>query len=74
MDAAIGRLLAYQIEAGHTPGALVHVERGGKVLAQGPVSQVGVMGHRKGPSSGLEPCNKGCNPCQNRLTAEAMSV
>lgn len=31
MDAAIGRLLAYQIEAGHTPGALVHVERGGKV-------------------------------------------
>jgi hypothetical protein len=34
MSAAIERLLAYQIEARHTPGALVHVERGGKLLAR----------------------------------------
>ena len=40
MDAAIGRLLAYQIEAGHTPGALVHVERGGKVLARAAADRI----------------------------------
>lgn len=40
MDAAIDRLLAYQIEAGHTPGALAHVERGGKVLARAVAGQL----------------------------------
>ena len=46
MNPAIERLLAYQIEARHTPGALVHVERGGRILARtaagllGPDSQV----------------------------------
>jgi len=45
VNAAIERLLAYQIDARHTPGALVHVERDGKVLARkvagllGPGSQ-----------------------------------
>jgi CubicO group peptidase (beta-lactamase class C family) len=33
MTSSIDRLLAYQIEARHTPGAVVHVERAGKVLA-----------------------------------------
>ena len=33
MCSSIDRLLAYQIGAGHTPGAVVHVERAGKVLA-----------------------------------------
>ncbi|OHC62787.1 MAG: hypothetical protein A2045_09030 [Rhodocyclales bacterium GWA2_65_20] len=43
---SIDRLLAYQIESRHTPGALVHVERAGKVLAHrtagllGPESEV----------------------------------
>ena len=34
MSEVIERLLAYQIAAGHTPGALVHVERAGRVLAR----------------------------------------
>lgn len=33
MSDCIDRLLAYQIEARHYPGAVVHVERAGKVLA-----------------------------------------
>jgi CubicO group peptidase (beta-lactamase class C family) len=33
MGTSVDRLLAYQIEARHFPGALVHVERAGKVLA-----------------------------------------
>jgi CubicO group peptidase (beta-lactamase class C family) len=33
MTTSIDRLLAYQIEARHYPGAVVHVERAGKVLA-----------------------------------------
>jgi CubicO group peptidase (beta-lactamase class C family) len=33
MSNSIDRLLAYQIEARHTPGAVVHVERAGTVLA-----------------------------------------
>ncbi|MBI3095692.1 MAG: serine hydrolase [Rhodocyclales bacterium] len=33
MSNSIDRLLAYQIEARHTPGAVVHVERAGQVLA-----------------------------------------
>ena len=33
MTDSIDRLLAYQIESRHFPGALVHVERAGKVLA-----------------------------------------
>lgn len=41
MSAAIERLLAYQIEARHTPGALVHVERGGKLLARATAGQLG---------------------------------
>lgn len=46
MSVTIERLLAYQIEARHTPGALVHVERGGKVLAR---SAAGLLG----PGSGV---------------------
>lgn len=41
MSAAVERLLAYQVEARHTPGALVHVERGGKVVAR---SAAGLLG------------------------------
>jgi hypothetical protein len=33
MTTSIDRLFAYQIESRHFPGALVHVERAGKVLA-----------------------------------------
>lgn len=33
MTSSIDRLLAYQLEARHFPGAVVHVERAGKVLA-----------------------------------------
>ena len=46
MSVAIERLLAYQIEARHTPGALVHVERDGKVLAR---TAAGLLG----PGSGV---------------------
>ena len=41
MSAAIERLLAYQIDARHTPGALVHVERDGKVLARNVAGLLG---------------------------------
>lgn len=44
MSAAIERLLGYQIEARHTPGALVHVERGGKLLARAAAGQLGPAG------------------------------
>ncbi|CAN5493311.1 serine hydrolase domain-containing protein [soil metagenome] len=33
MSTSIDRLLAYQIQAGHFPGATVHVERAGEILA-----------------------------------------
>jgi hypothetical protein len=33
MNDSIDRLLACQIDAGHYPGAVVHVEQAGKVLA-----------------------------------------
>jgi CubicO group peptidase (beta-lactamase class C family) len=41
MNAAIERLLTYQIDARHTPGALVHVERDGKVLARNAAGLLG---------------------------------
>ncbi len=41
MSTAIERLLAYQTEARHTPGALVHVERDGKVLARAAAGLLG---------------------------------
>ena len=41
MSVAIERLLDYQLAARHTPGALVHVERGGKVLARAAAGQLG---------------------------------
>lgn len=40
MSTAIERLLAYQVGARHTPGVLVHVERGGKVLARAVTGQL----------------------------------
>lgn len=45
MTSSIDRLLAYQIEARHTPGALVHVERAGKVLAHLAAGQLGPEGN-----------------------------
>jgi CubicO group peptidase (beta-lactamase class C family) len=45
MSAAIERLLAYQIDARHTPGALVHVERDGKVLARNVAGLLGPGSH-----------------------------
>lgn len=41
MTRPIDRLLAYQIEARHFPGAQVHVEQAGKVLAHQAVGQLG---------------------------------
>jgi CubicO group peptidase (beta-lactamase class C family) len=41
MTTSIDRLLAYQIEARHYPGALVHVERAGKVLAHQASGRLG---------------------------------
>lgn len=41
MITSIDRLLAYQIEARHFPGALVHVERAGKILAHQAVGLLG---------------------------------
>jgi CubicO group peptidase (beta-lactamase class C family) len=41
MSSAVERLLAYQVEARHTPGALIHVERGGKIVAR---SAAGLLG------------------------------
>jgi CubicO group peptidase (beta-lactamase class C family) len=41
MSIAVERLLAYQIEARHTPGALVHVERGGKLLVRAVAGLLG---------------------------------
>jgi len=41
MTQSIDRLLAYQIEARHFPGALVHVERGGKVLVRKAAGRLG---------------------------------
>ncbi len=40
MTTSIDRLLAYQIESRHYPGALVHVERAGKVLARKAVGML----------------------------------
>lgn len=51
MSRSIERLLAYQIEARHTPGAVVHVERAGKVLAH-------CVAGRLGPDS-AEPMHDG---------------
>ena len=50
MTSSIDSLLAYQIEARHTPGAVVNVERAGKVLARRTAG-------RLGPESG-EPMNR----------------
>ncbi len=41
MTTSIDRLLAYQTEARHYPGALVHVERAGKVLAHQAIGRLG---------------------------------
>jgi CubicO group peptidase (beta-lactamase class C family) len=41
MSNSIDRLLAYQIEARHTPGAVVHVERAGNVLAHRAAGRLG---------------------------------
>lgn len=41
MSHSIDRLLACQIEARHYPGALVHVERGGRVLAHRAAGRLG---------------------------------
>jgi len=40
MTDPIDRLLRYQIDAGHAPGALVHVERAGQVLARQAAGRV----------------------------------
>ncbi len=41
MTSPIDRLLAYQIEARHFPGALVHIEQAGKILAYQAVGLLG---------------------------------
>lgn len=41
MSDSIDRLLAYQIQARHFPGALVHVERGGKLVARKAAGRLG---------------------------------
>lgn len=41
MSDSIDRLLAYQIEARHYPGALVHVEAGGKLVARKAAGRLG---------------------------------
>ena len=41
MTGSIDRLLAYQIQSRHFPGALVHVERAGKVLAHQVAGRIG---------------------------------
>lgn len=41
MSDSIDRLLAYQIEARHYPGAVVHVERGGKLVARKAAGRLG---------------------------------
>lgn len=40
----IDRLLAYQVDARHFPGALVHVEQAGKVLARQSIGRLGPQG------------------------------
>ena len=44
MTSSIDRLLAYQIEARHCPGAVVHVERAGQVLAHRAAGLLGPDG------------------------------